>query len=202
MEKFNGYLFAKLFRIGSRSEGPEYFLQQWDRQQRTKDTHVRKNTQPWKIDPVLHRYLAMKVIISGKLEEEEIRYEDITIKGEKGISKFEGLPRAEANRLIDFKKIYIRSGIVPKKYILIVSGTKSYVNMEVSLKPLVYIRRPEYWGIEVIGSLNGIGLPALTPYTASIPLDSFTGTKGIEVIGATHSEKKEVPPKQPRQVKR
>jgi hypothetical protein len=195
MEKFNGYLFAKLFRIGSKMEGPEYFLQQWDRQRKTTDTHIHKKAHPWEIDSVLHRYLAMKVTISGTLKKEEIWYENVTIKGEKGIKKFEGLPRAEANRLIDFKKANVRSGIVPKKYILIVSGTKPYVNMEVSLKPLVYIKPPEYWGIEVIGSLNGIGLPALTPYTASIPLDSITGTEGIEVIGARHSEKKKVPPK-------
>jgi hypothetical protein len=195
MGKFNGYLFAKLFRINSKSEGPEYFLQQWDRQGKATDTHVRKNAQLWKIDPVLHRYLAMKVTISGTLEEEEIHYKDITVKAEKTIKKFEELPRAEANRLIYFKKAYIRQGIVPKKYILIVSGTKPYVNMEVSLKPLVYIKRPEYWGIEVSGSLNGIGLPTLTPYTVTIPLDSITGTKGIEIIGATHSEKKEIPPK-------
>ena len=33
----------------------------------------------------------------------------------------------------------------------------SYILMEVGLKPLVYIIRPEYWGIEVVGSLPGWG---------------------------------------------
>jgi hypothetical protein len=32
---------------------------------------------------------------------------------------------------------------------------------------------------------GGIGLPALTPYDASIPLSGITGTKRDEVIGAT-----------------
>jgi len=67
--------------------------------------------------------------------------------------------------------------------------------MEVNLKPLVYIRQPEYWGIEVIGGLpGGIGLPTTAPYIASLPLDGTIGTQGIEVIGATRSEKISVPP--------
>ncbi len=111
------------------------------------------------------------------------------------MNKFEELPKAEAYRRIDFEKADLHPGIVPRTFILVVSGTKPYANMEVGLKPLVYIKRPEYWGIEVVGSLPGVGLPTLAPYTVSIPLDSITGTKGIEVIGATRSEKKDVPPK-------
>jgi hypothetical protein len=159
------------------------------------DAFIQKKSKPWEIDSVLHKYLAQKVTISGTLKEKNIQYEEIKFKGEKNINKFEELPKAEAYRLIDFKKANIHPGIVPKTFILVVSGTKPYINMEVSLMPFVYIKRPEYWGIEIIGSLNGIGLPALSPYTTSIPVDSITGTKGIEVIGATHSEKKEVPPK-------
>lgn len=108
------------------------------------------------------------------------------------MEKFAELPKAESYRLIEFEKAEIHPGIVPKTFFLVVSGTKPYVNMEVSLKPLVYVVRPEYWGIEVVGSLPGVGLPALAPYTISISLDSIIGTKGIEVIGATHSEKKEL----------
>ncbi|GGO66928.1 hypothetical protein [Nonomuraea cavernae] len=65
--------------------------------------------------------------------------------------------------------------------------------MKVRLSPLVYVQRPEYWGIEVIGMLPGIGLPALAPYTESLPLDSVLGTKGIEVIGAATRETFDVP---------
>jgi hypothetical protein len=47
----------------------------------------------------------------------------------------------------------------------------------------------------VVGRLRGgIGLPAVAPYTASIPLAGITGTEGIEVIVATRSERLEVPP--------
>ncbi|MGW0806539.1 hypothetical protein [Nonomuraea sp. NPDC002799] len=106
---------------------------------------------------------------------------------------FTKLPPPQSVRLIDFEDVTIRPGIVPKTFILVVSGTKPYLNMSVSLSPLVYIKQPEYWGIEVIGSLPGIGLPATAPYTVSIPLDGILGTKGIEVIGATNRKTFDVP---------
>jgi len=69
--------------------------------------------------------------------------------------------------------------------------------MQVDLVPLVYIRQPDYWGIEVVGCLpGGIGLPAAASYTAWIKLSGITGTIGIEVFGAMRSEKLEVPPKE------
>jgi hypothetical protein len=36
--------------------------------------------------------------------------------------------------------------------------------MQVSLIPRIYVVQPEYWEIEVVGSLPGIGLPALKAY--------------------------------------
>lgn len=102
---------------------------------------------------------------------------------------FTDLPQCESCRLIDFADVDVRSGFVPNTYILIVSGTKPYVNMRVNLVPRVYIMQPEYWAIEVIGCLPGIGLPAEAPYTESLPLDGIRGTEGIEVIGATCSRK-------------
>jgi hypothetical protein len=105
------------------------------------------------------------------------------------------LPAPTSTRLIDFEKVEIRTlESFPPQHVLVVSGTKPYMNMKVTLEPLTYIRQPEYWGIEVVGRLpGGIGLPALAPYTVSIPLAGITGTKGIEVIGASRSEKREVP---------
>jgi hypothetical protein len=81
--------------------------------------------------------------------------------------------------------------------VLTVTGTKPFLNMEVDLVPLVFVRQPEYWGIEVVGCLRGIGLPAVAPYTVSMPLGGFVGTEGIEVIRATRSEKIEVPSEKP-----
>lgn len=97
-------------------------------------------------------------------------------------------------RLIDFDQARVVAGTKPG-YFLVVSGTKPYLNMEVHLSPLIYIRRPEYWGIEVIGTLPGIGLPATAPYHVFISLEGITGTKGVEVIGASKRKKINVPPK-------
>lgn len=104
-------------------------------------------------------------------------------------------PKPSSIRLIDFKTARVVPGFLPNTWILIVTGTKPYLNMTVELKPLVYIRRPVYWGIEVVGSLPGIGLPTTAPYTVSLPLDGIIGTKGIEVIGATKKQQLPVPPK-------
>ncbi len=109
------------------------------------------------------------------------------------------LPAPTSTRLIDFEHIAIRTlESFPPQHVLVVSGTKPFINMEVTLEPLVFIRQPEYWGIEVVGRLpGGIGLPALAPYQVSIPLAGITGTKGIEVIGATRTERRDIPPEGP-----
>lgn len=106
---------------------------------------------------------------------------------------FDTLPAPAGVRLIDFDKAHVVPGIVENTFILVVSGTKPYLNMEVSLVPRVYVRQPEYWCIEVIGTVAGIVLPTETPYTVSIPLDSVRGTIGIDVIGATKTQKIDVP---------
>jgi hypothetical protein len=106
---------------------------------------------------------------------------------------FRKLPQSEACRLIDFEEAEVVTlEIFPPQHILVVSGTKPYRNLDISLRPLTYIRQPEYWGIEVVGCLPGFGLPALAPYTVSTQLAGFMGTEGIEVIGAARSEKIEL----------
>lgn len=107
--------------------------------------------------------------------------------------KFLSAPGSASVRLISFARAQVVGGFVSGTYFLIVSGTKPCLNMTVELSPLVYIRRPEYWGIEVVGSLPGFCLTATAPYTVSIPLDGIIGTKGIEVIGANKKQKIAVP---------
>ena len=109
--------------------------------------------------------------------------------------EFARQPVSESVRLIDFERAEVRPGFLPGTYILVVSGTKPYLNMQVALSPLVYVRQPEYWGIEVIGSLPGLGLPALAPYIVSLPLDGIRGSIGIEVIGANQTQFINLPPK-------
>jgi hypothetical protein len=107
---------------------------------------------------------------------------------------FQAMPPAQSCRVIDFNTaqvVTLRSA--PPKHVLIVSGEKPYLNMEVSLVPLVYIRQPDYWGIEVVGCLPEIGLPATAPYVVRLDLASTIGTHGIEVIGANRTEKIDIP---------
>ncbi|MEW4491081.1 hypothetical protein AB1L42_23595 [Thalassoglobus sp. JC818] len=95
--------------------------------------------------------------------------------------------------LIDIEKAEVVPGILNGTFFLIVSGTKPCVNMKVELQPLVYVRCPEYWGIQVIGCVpGGICLPQTAPFVVAIPLAGVTGSKGIEVLSASSSEKFEV----------
>jgi hypothetical protein len=103
------------------------------------------------------------------------------------------LPAPTFARLIDFERAdVITPMIYPPRPTLVVSGVKPVSTMTVALRPLTYIRQPEYWGIEVVGTLP----PGLTPtplmtnvpYAVELLLDSAIGTVGIEVIGATKTE--------------
>lgn len=90
--------------------------------------------------------------------------------------------------LVDFEAFQVNAGIVNNTWFLTVFGTKPTVSMKVELRPRIYIRKPEYWGIEVVGCVPPIVLPTVGPFTESIPVTDFMGTKGIEVIGATKSK--------------
>ncbi|GAA2818950.1 hypothetical protein RMN57_29075 [Kitasatospora sp. CM 4170] len=109
------------------------------------------------------------------------------------VENYTDLPAPESVRIIDFDEAQVVPGIVPATFILIVNGVMPYQNMTVRLSPRVYIERPVYWGIEVVGSLPGIGIPATAPYTVSLPLDGVLGTRGIEVIGANRTQQIAVP---------
>ncbi len=90
----------------------------------------------------------------------------------------------ESCKLINFDNAYVEYRTFTGVPLLIVEGTKPYLNMKVWLQPRMYIEQPDYWGIEVVGCLNGIGLPTVAPYSETLSLSEFTGKKGIEVIGA------------------
>ncbi len=106
---------------------------------------------------------------------------------------FQALPTPQSCRVINFDSAQVVTlESLPPQYVLVVSGQKP-LNMEVSLTPLVYIRQPEYWGIEVIGCVRRLGLPVVVPYVVRLDLDGTIGTCGIEVIGANRSEKIDIP---------
>jgi hypothetical protein len=78
------------------------------------------------------------------------------------MEEYEVLPKAESHRLIDFERAEILTlESFPPQFVLTVSGKKPYMNMEVSLEPLVYIRQPEYWGSRLWGICPvGSGYPS------------------------------------------
>ena len=61
----------------------------------------------------------------------------------------------QSYRLVDFETAEVRPGFVPNTFFLIVSGTVPCANMRVELIPVVYIKRPDYWEIEVVAFLPG-----------------------------------------------
>jgi hypothetical protein len=113
---------------------------------------------------------------------------------EEQVHALQALPTPQSCRLIDFDSARVVAlQTCPPRRVLVVSGEKLYFNMNVFLFPLVYIQQPDYWGIEVVGCLPEVGLPALAPYVATLDLAGTIGTRGIEVIGASRSENIDVP---------
>jgi hypothetical protein len=120
--------------------------------------------------------------------------DDARSRLDRAIPPTEEAPPATNCRMIDFASAQVRTlPAVPPQRVLVVRGEKPYLNMQVNLVPLVYIRQPEYWGIEVTGCLPEVGLPAVADYVVKLDLEGTIGTHGIEVIGADRSQKIDIP---------
>lgn len=83
LKEYIGILISKKDRIGSLSEGPEYYIildQPNDFGQ--KELFIRKEGHLWEEDPVLHKYLGTKVLLKGEpIFTKHVKFED-TIKSE------------------------------------------------------------------------------------------------------------------------
>jgi hypothetical protein len=104
---------------------------------------------------------------------------------------FESLPCARACRRVDFDCVEVHEA--PRaggSRLLLVSGVKSWADLRVTLEPLPYREMPDFWVIEVVGRLTGSGLPALVDFCVALPLEAVQGCKGIEIVGATKSERR------------
>lgn len=66
METFEGLVYVKYGRIGSKSEGPDYYLQTWDREYLLK--HGDRG--PWELDYYLEFFCRKFVEVTGELEKE------------------------------------------------------------------------------------------------------------------------------------
>lgn len=106
------------------------------------------------------------------------------------MSELEQLPPSESHRLVKIKGYELRPGIVNGTWILVVHGTAPCANMNVTLEPAVYIRQPQWWRVEAVGTLpGGICLTSIREYTATLPVAQATGTQGIELVGKGYSER-------------
>jgi hypothetical protein len=106
---------------------------------------------------------------------------------------FRVLPPAGASRRIDYSVAEVVGGFAGGHY-LIVQGEAPCANMRVELLPLIYVECPEWWEIEVVGTLpGGFCLTAMKPFACVLRLDGITGSRGIIVRGATRSQEFLVP---------
>jgi hypothetical protein len=95
---------------------------------------------------------------------------------------------------IDFNGIDIEWYAGRGVYQLTVTGTKPYMNMDVSLSHEAYNGRPAYWRTVVIGCVkNGLLMPLASPYYITMNLDQFVGSRGVEIVGASRKVRRDVP---------
>jgi len=109
------------------------------------------------------------------------------------IRALQALPPSTMCRLITFNHAQVVPGFIPKTFFLIVTGEKPWASMAVELRPLIYVIRPDYWGIEVEGCQHGFGIPVKVPYSAVLDITHYLGKHGIEVIGANKKQQIKVP---------
>jgi|SRR5581483_6147864 len=109
------------------------------------------------------------------------------------IDKLKTLKPATGTYLLHIDSAELRPGFIKGTYFLIVKGTKPWVTMAVSFSRHIYIRQPEYWGIEVVGMQDGIGLPQTAPFVHAEDVTGSVGTKGVEVIGSNQTIRVDLP---------
>ena len=105
----------------------------------------------------------------------------------------------EPGRLIDFERVDVISLMIyPPRPTLVVSGRSPTPDTEVTLVPLTYVSRPQYHGIQVVGTLTDAA-PAdgSGEYSVQLDLVGCTGTEGVEVIGASRTARLSVPSASP-----
>jgi hypothetical protein len=102
-----------------------------------------------------------------------------------------GRPAPVSCQVIDFASADVLYDSILGYPAVVVHGEKPYQAMTVEARPLEYVRKPEYWGYEIVGCLpeNG-GIPTVTgPYVLVVPLPGAAiGTEGVEIIGASTTQ--------------
>jgi hypothetical protein len=102
------------------------------------------------------------------------------------LAAYSGLPAPQSHRLIDFAEASVQHReSSPPQVVLLVRGTAPYPGMRITLEAVVHPGQPEFRRIEVVGRLLEPVPPRPTPYEVQRDLPGPTGTRGIEVAGAT-----------------
>lgn len=110
------------------------------------------------------------------------------------LTEFRALPPPATCRRIAFDEVQVLPAEPPGAATLLIRGIAPCLNTQVSLMPLIYVRCPDYWAIEVIGCLpDGICLPAIKQYEVTRSLAGIIGSRGIEVLGASTTERIDLP---------
>jgi hypothetical protein len=98
--------------------------------------------------------------------------------------------RADRCRLITFDSAeVVRKEGKKATSVLVVHGYTPTSGATVTLEPVIYIRQPAYWLIQVIGCMPEIGAMVMTPFTATLDLTGTLGTEGIEVAGVDRTQR-------------
>jgi len=110
------------------------------------------------------------------------------------VRMMEVLPRAQSCRRVDFDSVQLLPGRDDAGWMLHVTGPTPCVTMRVQLIPRLYVERPDFWEIEIVGYLpSGVVVQAVGGYSVTIPLSDITGFEGVEVVGASLRERLAVP---------
>jgi hypothetical protein len=103
------------------------------------------------------------------------------------------LQAASSSKLIAFDAAEVIGGFLNDTYFLVARGKAPCLNMDVRLVPRIYIDCPEYWAIELTGTLHGgFCLEAVKPYAVTLSLAGVTGSRGIELVGGNRTQRFDV----------
>jgi len=72
-QTFTGNLFTKMENVGSKSEGPGYYLKLKDKT----EMKIKKDAELWQEDPYLQRFVGTCIVIDGTMEGGMLNYEQI-----------------------------------------------------------------------------------------------------------------------------
>ncbi len=105
-------------------------------------------------------------------------------------AQFNRLPTTTTCWRVDFDYVAIEGRGSGGQPLVLVSGIKEWLNLHIELRPRCYQTPPDFWAIEVVGTLPGYGVRGTVDYHVVLPLAGLWGYEGIEIVGATKSERR------------